>query len=369
MAAPSSYNRIVTLCNLLLEPRGYTRDQLQTLISDYQPRNHHDSARIEKLFERDRAAIERMGCTIATLSETGGEAEAGERMRYRIVDGAPDEPLSFTPTFAERLLLRQASAMWDGDPTLATLSSHGVTKLSTVPAEQHGADTHRDAPIPVQLRGASDACAHALIEAALTNACVTFDYQLPTASEPYTRNVQVLSAISFDGTDLVHCWDLDRDAERTFLIQRIARSGSKSGVSTLPHPGLPTSQLITLTDSARTAHRLRQHFDKQRMLVAVRPGSLAEQRVRSQSLDPCTTAHPEPLPSVRAPEGWERHVLRTFDYALTVHRLLRFGADIVVLSPEAAVTPTINALKQLRAVLSNRGTASASAIPDSAETR
>lgn len=195
---------------------GLTKQQILDSVSGYRQRVAAGTGgdALEKMFERDKEELRGLGVPIETLGDPADPHDL-RQARYRIPQAEYDLPddLEFTP--AELAVLTLASSVWRDE----SFSADALTGLRKIRAL--GIDVEEPiigfAP-RLDFGHASFAPLQSAIERGRE---VSFPYLRPGAPAPLLRRVRPLALVDAEGRRHVYGVDVDRGAERTFLLQRI----------------------------------------------------------------------------------------------------------------------------------------------------
>ena len=216
-AASRPEERLVNLVVALTSPeQGLTKDTILTSVSGYREQSEAGAKKdaLEKMFERDKEALRRLGVPIETIGDWA-EPDDLREARYRVPSSEyvlPDD-ITFTPS--EIALLNLAGGVWSASSMSADARS-GLRKIQAlgIPVDE---------PIigyspRISLREPSFAPLQRAIEQSVA---VTFSYLKPGEGAPRTRRVQPLALVEYEAR--WHVYGIDRDAagDRTFLLSRI----------------------------------------------------------------------------------------------------------------------------------------------------
>ncbi len=216
-AASRPEERLVNLVVALTSTeQGLTKDTILTSVSGYREQSEAGAKKdaLEKMFERDKEALRRLGVPIETIGDWA-EPDDLREARYRVPSSEyvlPDD-ITFTPS--EIALLNLAGGVWSASSMSADARS-GLRKIQAlgIPVDE---------PIigyspRISLREPSFAPLQRAIEQSVA---VTFSYLKPGEGAPRTRRVQPLALVEYEAR--WHVYGIDRDAagDRTFLLSRI----------------------------------------------------------------------------------------------------------------------------------------------------
>ena len=283
---------------------------------------------LEKLFERDRAALAELGVEVETVPDPVVPNDRA-RWRYRLAEAPDTRAVKLSAD--ETLLVDRASRVWAA-PDIATSARRAYFKLLGVGDPQ--ADPAVTAP-SAQL--STDPAFGPLTEAIARRRIVEFDYVKAGAHRAERRRVVPLRLVVVDGRWLCNCHDLDREAERNFLVARIV--GEIDDVGERGDDGLAAR-----TDLPAALAALAR---EQPARIAVRLGSEAQSRLAPRALDDDAAADAAgglaEGPGVAAPgdsaavlrDGWPVLEVPSWDHELLADELAGLGAQVRVVAPPA----------------------------------
>lgn len=231
---------------------GITKQQILESVSGYRQRIEAGtgSDALEKMFERDKDDLRALGIPIETIGDYADPNDLREA-RYRIPQAEYDLPadISFTP--AELAVLTLAGSAWR-DGSMSQDAQTGLRKIRAL-----GIDV--DEPIigfapRLELTDSTFAALQDAIENARV---VSFPYLKPGEDAPLLRRVAPLALIDVEARWHLFAVDVDRDAERTFLLSRIVGDVRVTGDTFAPElrdgageRGLAGLQLVLERNSA-----------------------------------------------------------------------------------------------------------------------
>jgi proteasome accessory factor B len=227
--AVSKEDRLFSLILALIVSReGLTRAQIFRTVRGYvEAAQTSTPEAIARMFERDKEEIRRLGVVIDTVELTD-DAGQTHNMRYRVSQGGYQFPSDVTFSPQEVALLQLAAAAWRKF-SLSVDSRHALTKIRSLGIS---ADSSL---VGVAPRITAGHRSFASLEAALEGQeVVRFDYLKPGDSFPRERTVAPLALSNWRGHWYLLAWDLDADAERTFLLSRILTDPTKRPNMTHP---------------------------------------------------------------------------------------------------------------------------------------
>lgn len=195
---------------------GLTKQQILDNVSGYRQRAETGASAdaLEKMFERDKDDLRRLGVPVETIGDTSDPNDLREA-RYRIpkAEYALPTEISFSP--AELAVLQLAGSVWSAGSASADAQA-GVRKIRAL-----GIDG--DEPIiGFAPRLAPRETSFTPLQTAIEDSrVVSFEYIKPGEEGPRRRTVAPLALLEFEARWHVYGIDLDADADRTFLLSRI----------------------------------------------------------------------------------------------------------------------------------------------------
>ncbi len=212
-----------------------TRAQIRATVVGYEPADAHlapddvrrREAAFERMFERDKEELRRMGIPLRTvLDPTHGDA-----IGYKI-DASDAAMPGIAFTSAEAAALALAAEYWQG-ATLGPDAHQGLTKI----ASTSSAAPRTPLTLGARASSTSDATA-TLVDARARRLAVAFDYTSASAGLS-RRTVEPWQIILRAGAEYLYAFDRDRGEPRTFRLGRIHGSVTtvgKEGAYTIPRP-------------------------------------------------------------------------------------------------------------------------------------
>lgn len=201
---------------LVATEQGLTKDTILRSVTGYREQSDAGASKdaLEKMFERDKENLRRLGVPIETIGDWADPDDLREA-RYRIPTAEYELPedIAFTP--AELALLNLAGGVWS-EGSMSADARSGLRKIRALGISV-------DEPIigyspRISLREPAFAPLQQAIE---SGRIVTFSYLKPGEDAPRTRRVQPLALVEYEGRWHVFGNDLGVGAERTFLLTRI----------------------------------------------------------------------------------------------------------------------------------------------------
>ncbi|WP_425411309.1 helix-turn-helix transcriptional regulator [Microbacterium luticocti] len=202
---------------LMATEQGLTKDAILASVSGYREQGEAGASKdaLEKMFERDKENLRGLGVPIETIGDRLDPDDL-RQARYRIPTSEYALPADITFTPAEVAVLTLAGEVWS-QSSLSADARSGLRKIRAL-----GIDV--DEPIigyspRISQREASFAPLQRAIEQCRV---VTFPYLKPGESAPRVRTVRPLALVEYEARWHVFGIDVDADADRTFLLSRIA---------------------------------------------------------------------------------------------------------------------------------------------------
>lgn len=201
---------------LVATDQGLTKDTILGSVSGYREQSEAGASKdaLEKMFERDKENLRRLGVPIETIGDWADPDDLREA-RYRVPTAEYELPDDIVFSPAELALLNLAGGVWS-ESSLSAEARSGLRKIRALGIEV-GEPIIGFSP-RISLREPSFAALQQAIE---QSRVVTFPYLKPGESAPRTRRVQPLALVEYEGRWHVFGVDLDAAADRTFLLSRI----------------------------------------------------------------------------------------------------------------------------------------------------
>jgi proteasome accessory factor B len=364
---------------LVVSPEGLTKQELLSTVHGYagRARSASERAALDRQFERDKEQLRELGIQIDTL-DSPLQPGNNQLTRYRISKEQLEFPSELRFDERELMLLRLAALAWS-EGSLSAESRRATMKLEALGA---GLDVQHLGVAPSL--GTAEPAAAPLQRAIDEGRIARFDYTLPGRAAPLERRVAPLRLHRVDGRWHLISWDLDRAADRVFLLSRISgevRVAAERFDPALRERGEPAiAALLALREQRRAE-------------VLVRCGSVAEARLAPRALGAMNTpASAEDAPprepgsgdgavrGVRAAEACGgrsedrvRLTIGVLDPHLFAEEIIGYGADAVVTSPESLRGLVADGLRRIAAahgappIGAAPASPSASAVPVAAD--
>lgn len=218
MAQADAAERLLNLIIALTHaPRRMTRDEIRDTVEGYAPRPRgatedeakKSAAAFERMFERDKDDLRRMGVPLRTVTDPLDGADIG----YKIVAAdAAMPPLDLTP--AEVAVLGLAAEYWQG----ATLGDDARLALTKVASNTPYQVTE---PMPwAAVSTASKDATSVFVDAIHERQQVRFDYTSTTSG--YARRlVEPWRLVVRGSTEYLVGRDADKDQTRIYRVSRV----------------------------------------------------------------------------------------------------------------------------------------------------
>ncbi|WP_062295634.1 helix-turn-helix transcriptional regulator [Demequina maris] len=217
MAVPKHQRLLNLIIGLSSTRHRLTRDQIRDTIEGYEPLPHGASEEevrkaeqsFERMFERDKKELRELGVPVETVEDP----VHGDEIGYRIRPAEAAMP-ALDLTAAELAVLGVATDYWRG-AVLGSDATQAVAKLAS--SAEHGPRV--ELPFAALPAVGNDAVA-ALVEAVADRQTVRFEYS-SSSSGAGTRTIEPWRVVLRAGVAYVIGFDRDREAARTFRVQRI----------------------------------------------------------------------------------------------------------------------------------------------------
>lgn len=323
-AVPGEQRIFSLVLALVVSTEGLTKRELLASVHGYADRYAAggDNSALERQFERDKEQLRALGIQVETI-DSPLEPGNNQLARYRIAKDRLEFPADLRFSERELVLLRLAALAWS-EGSLSAQSRRAAMKLEALGA---GLDL-RPLGVAPSL-GTAEPAAPELQRAIDGGRVARFAYTLPDRDAPLERRVAPLRLHRLDGRWHLIARDLDRDADRVFLLSRI--SGPVRVGPERFDAGLRAG-------AAPAVARLERLREERRARVRVRRGSAAEARLAPRALD-------------GEPAGADERELEVgvLDPALFAQEIVGYGPDAVVLAPEGLRRDVIARLRALAA--------------------
>ncbi|MDI6024330.1 WYL domain-containing protein [Leucobacter sp. UT-8R-CII-1-4] len=338
---PSEERVFSLVLALVASPQGLTKSELLSSVYGYAERydpRKPDPA-IERQFERDKTQLRELGIPIETI-DSPLEAGNNQLSRYRIVKDRLQLPEQVRFSAEELTLLKMASLAWR-DGSLDSASRWASMKLVSLGVNLDV----RNLGIAPSL-GMREAAAVPLQAAIDERKIVRFDYRLPNRETALERRVAPLRLHRAEGRWHLVAHDLDRSAERIFLLTRIT---SEVRIEQQEFDAALLSRAQEALDN------MLKLVAQQRAIVRVQRGSTAEARLEprgsviSGGADTPESAVQSGSSDPARELGEGVHIeLGTLDYSVLASEIAGFGDEAVVVEPETLRAETTRLLETIR---------------------
>lgn len=263
--------RLVNLVVALMATQhGLTKETILQSVAGYRQRSAAGVSKdaLEKMFERDKESLRSLGVPVETIGDRLDPADL-RNARYRIPSAEYAVPSDIEFTAQEVAVLAVAGAVW----SRSSLSDDARAGLRKIRAS--GADV--DEPvIGISPRLTVRTTAFSALQQALDDGrVVDFDYVKPGDAHARTRRVWPLALVEYEARWHLFGFDEQAEADRTFLLSRIAGSVRQTGGGFDP--------ALRVGAGARALAGLQRLAARQRAVVQVEPGSEAALRLRRRA--------------------------------------------------------------------------------------
>lgn len=262
------------LLALLSSAHPLTSDELFGKVPEYRVQLERNGGErndaLEKKFERDRAELQASGFRVETVPDP---ENPGDRAQWRYQLESSTASVGVVRLDAqETLLIDSATQVWL-DRSLDEDARRGYLKL--LPSGASGGEAAASQPTAK----VSTHPVFAQLRSAIANAKrIGFDYVNQDSRDPWPRTVDPLRLIVKSGRWLLHAWDVERDAHRTYLVNRIVSEIRIAGAADASHTAEPG--LEAKLDALAAERPVR---------VRARAGTEAEARMRGRGTELCRT--------------------------------------------------------------------------------
>jgi proteasome accessory factor B len=309
-------DRLFSLILALLASRdGLTKNNIMSTVRGYSDIYAHDSNdALDKMFERDKQELRSMGVVIDTI-ELPEELGQTHNIRYSISHRNFDLPEDFAVSPQELTLLNIAAKAW-AEGSLSSDSRHALTKLNSL-----GLSADTDLVGVAPRISTHDPAFEKITEALEHSQIVTFLYLKPGEEHSRMRTVAPLAVVQWNGFWHMLAFDVDAQAERTFLLSRMVTLPQKIPQKTHEHPEANYAQqlhdeLVALQDTAQA-------------VVNVTPDTDAWIRLKDKATD----------------ISGQNMTFSFTDLYLFAQEILPFGDHIQVLSPPELSNIVVESLR------------------------
>lgn len=316
--------RQFSLIHTLMATRvGLTIDQVLATVDGYRdtfdPYNDKEVDSVKRKFERDKSEVSRLGIVIETLSSPDAP-EDNHGMRYLINPNEYVLPDGVRFSRQEIALLQLAARAWQ-EGSLSSDAARALNKLRSLGIEPDGTLSG----IRPRITGWSG-LTEAFKEILDDERTCEFRYLKPGESVAELRTVAPLALAEWQGRWYLLAWDFDRDAERTFLVPRVAS-----------RPKVVSPRPVVRADIDYSQHLvdgLEQLAASQTALVRVLPNSDADFRLGN------IYGRPDASGAIRIPFA---------DADILADELMEFGTEISIIEPASVKRLVVKRFERLLA--------------------
>lgn len=201
---------------LMASDHGLTKRQILESVSGYRQRTEGGAKAeaLEKMFERDKEELRRLGVPIETLGDFADPSDLREA-RYRIPRAEYDLPEDLTFTPEEVALLRLAGSVWSAG-SLSDDAQAGVRKIRALGID--GDEPTIGFAPRINVRDENFTHLQEAIERCVA---VIFSYLTPGHSAALERTIRPLALVEYESRWHVHGIDTAIDQDRIFLLSRM----------------------------------------------------------------------------------------------------------------------------------------------------
>ncbi|WP_420846187.1 helix-turn-helix transcriptional regulator [Microbacterium caowuchunii] len=303
---------------LMATEQGLTKETILSSVSGYREQSESGASKdaLEKMFERDKENLRGLGVPIETLGDYADPDDLREA-RYRVPTAEYALPADIRFTAAEIALLNLAGSVWS-ESSMSDQARSGLRKIRAL------GNTVDERIIGYAPRISVRDHAFAPLQRAIEQArAVTFPYLKPGERTPRMRRVRPLALVEYEARWHVLGFDVDADAERTFLLSRITDAVTPTRESFDP--------ALRAGAGERALQGLRALALSQTALVEVHPGTEAALRLGRRAT-PAAQGLRVPYVDV--------HVL--------ADELASYGPEVRVVEPERLRELVIDRLRAVR---------------------
>ena len=307
--------RLLNLLMLLLSTRRpLTVEQIHQLLPGY---DQPDEDAFRRMFERDKEELRELGVPVETAYLDAWETDQGYLIRRTdyelpIVELAPDEAAA----------VGLAARLWQS-AGLAEASASALLKLRAAGIE---ADAVATAGVEPRV-AAPEASFSPLLAAARAAQVVSFDYRTGGTGQLSRREVEPWGLVHRRGRWYLVGHDRSRGGQRVFLLSRVVGKVVAQGApgEVMRPSGVDLRAMVASLDT-----------DQPDRVASVRVAPDVGWEVRRAA----TT-------SEELPDGWTRCAVPFGDLDRFADWMVGFGAEVVVESPEDAVTAVVARLREV----------------------
>ncbi|WP_430866758.1 helix-turn-helix transcriptional regulator [Demequina aurantiaca] len=338
MAQADAAERLLNLIIALTHaPRRMTRDEIRDTVDGYtgRPRGaipdeaKKSDAAFERMFERDKDDLRRMGVPLRTVTDPLDGADIG----YKIVAADAAMPaLDLTP--AEVAVLGLAAEYWQG-ATLGDDARLALTKVASHTPHQVSE------PMPFSaLSTASRDATSLFVDAIHERQCVRFDYT-STTSGYSRRNVEPWRLVVRGGTEYLVGRDVDKDQTRTYRVSRVHGTVKLTGEpGAFERPEVVPSSIFSATAGGTAILALRPESGYALRARATALDTIAARELAVESASIGVTA--AEVANEHVPGEWELFSVRYEHLDLLRDEVLSLRGGAKVVHPEALAASVVD---------------------------
>ncbi|QKJ21175.1 WYL domain-containing protein [Microbacterium hominis] len=250
--------------------QGLTKETILASVAGYREQAGAGVGKdaLEKMFERDKENLRRLGVPIETIGDSADPDDLREA-RYRVPTAEYELPVDISFTPAELALLTLAGGVWS-ESSMSEDARSGVRKIRALGIAV-------DQPIQgfAPRIAVNEAAFDPLNRAIERLQVVVFPYLMPGGTAPRTRHLKPLALLEYEGRWHVYGYDIDMEADRTFLLSRI--------VGPVRTTRTAFDAALVEGAGARALRGLAQLAQRQSALLEVDPGTEAALRLGRRS--------------------------------------------------------------------------------------
>lgn len=320
----SKVERLLNLVICLLSTRQFvSADYIRRSVAGYSGTEQTDEA-FFRMFERDKTELRDLGVPLVTGSSVSGvDGYRIDRDSYELPDITLDRP--------EAAAIALAAALWD-TPEISSITQSAVLKLRAAGFDVRTDDDLGFTPENAMRSLGSGAVFNTLFEAIDARRAVTFTYRAGAAAAPTERSFEPWGVATHRSRWYVTGRDRDRQAQRTFRLDRISdvRVSGQAGNVEVPDELDLQASVAAAVDSTAGSDGRKAHI----WVAADRAAGL--RRLAAHS-----------TPGAHQGEAGDVLTIDIRSESTLTRMVLGAGADAVVLDPPELRSSVIDSLNIL----------------------
>lgn len=326
-ADPTLERQLNLTVAMMSSPHGLTRAELFSIIPDYKTNSEEELKTASRMFERDKATLRESGVVFETVTDPETDSDS-RTTRYRIPIKEYGFPSTIDFSKSELALLQLSAKAW-ADKTAAPEALSVIAKLRAMGFDEDESLAGNVPSIQLLPRGFE-----LLSDAIAQHQAIEFAYKNPDAAHSHQRTVQPLHLFRHDGRWLLFSYDLERNSERMFLLDRFASSAKKSKAK--------VEQSAYGNEQQRAQDHIAKHLSNSRAKLSVTPGTVAALHLRR--LNAIFIAQDDDALLIEIPLS---------DEELLAQELAGYGPEVLVLAPSSLQNRVIKKLSESCRALEN----------------